>query len=111
MVMDDAGHVRVRMGELSKALGVTARNVTTIVDGLEREGLITRTPDQKDRRAILLELTPKGQEHIAAVHTMQREVAERFFAALDSAERAVLMGLLNKILDKGRATGEGADCP
>jgi DNA-binding MarR family transcriptional regulator len=105
MVMDDAKEGRVRMGELSEALGVTARNITTIVDGLEREGLIARRPDATDRRAILLELTPKGQEHIAGVHAMQHMVAERFFAPLEAEERAELLRLLLKIQGVAGAAG------
>lgn len=109
--LDDAEAGRIRMGELSAALGVTARNVTTIVDGLEREGLVARMPDPKDRRAILLALTPKGQEHIAGVYAMHHQTAERFFAALDTTERDELLRLLNKILDARRAAGETIDCP
>jgi DNA-binding MarR family transcriptional regulator len=110
-VLDDAADRRIRMGELSVALGVTARNVTTIVDGLEREGLVVRIPDPQDRRAILLALTPSGQEHIASVHAMHYQAAERFFAALDTAERAELLRLLNKILEMRRAAAGEFDCP
>lgn len=109
--LDAADAGRIRMGELSAALGVTARNVTTIVDGLEREGLVARMPDPQDRRAILLALTPKGQEHIASVHAMHYQTAERFFAALDTAEHDELLRLLNKILDARRADGGAIDCP
>jgi DNA-binding MarR family transcriptional regulator len=45
---------------LSDALGVTARNVTTLVDGLESEGLVRRAPHPTDRRATVIELTPEG---------------------------------------------------
>lgn len=106
MVMADAGHGRVRMGELSAALGVTARNVTTIVDGLEREGLIARRADPTDRRVVLIELTPEGHAHIAQVHAMQRDIAGRFFAPLEDAERAELQRLLAKVRAGARA-GEG----
>ncbi|HLZ21962.1 MAG TPA: MarR family transcriptional regulator [Ktedonobacterales bacterium] len=105
MVMDDVKEGLVRMSDLSVALGVTPRNVTTIVDGLEREGLIARTPDPTDRRAILLELTPKGQEHIAEVHAMQHSIAERFFAPLSAEERTYLVQLLVKIWDGVHASG------
>ncbi len=108
MVMDDARDGRIRMGDLAAALGVTARNVTTIVDGLERDGLLVRKPDPSDRRAILIELTPVGKDHIARVHALQREVAERFFTALDPAERADLLRLLYKI---GDAAQPGARTP
>lgn len=97
---------RVRMGDLAAALGVTARNITTIVDGLEGEGLLTRQPHPTDRRVILLELTEKGRAHIAQIHTLHRATAERFFAPLDAAERGELLGLLAKV--RGGAAGAGA---
>ena len=109
MVMADAE--QVRMGELSAKLGVTARNVTTIVDGLEREGLLVRTPDPSDRRAILLELTPKGWNLIAAVHATQHELADWLFVALDTRERAELLRLLGKILETASANGALPGCP
>ena len=68
------------LGDLSSALGVTARNITTIVDALEREGLLVRKPDPTDRRAILLELTEKGHAHVEHIHAVQSDLAERAFA-------------------------------
>jgi len=93
----NAGQERVRMGDLSAALGVTARNITTIVDGLEHEGLLARKPDPTDRRAILLELTEKGRAHIERIHTLQCDLAERMFAPLDAEERCVLLALLTRL--------------
>ena len=89
---------------------MTARNVTTIVDGLEREGLLARIPDPTDRRAILLELTPKGCDLIAAVHVTQRELADWLFASLDTTERAELLRLLGKILEAASANGAPPGC-
>src|SRR5262245_26224940 len=48
------------MRGLSDALGVTPRNVTTLVDALEGEGLVRRLAVPTDRRATLVELTPRG---------------------------------------------------
>lgn len=90
-------HRRVRMGDLAQMLGVTARNVTTIVDGLEHEGLLARRPHPKDRRATLLELTEKGRAHIAQIHALHDAIAERFIAPLDAGERTELFRLLAKI--------------
>jgi DNA-binding MarR family transcriptional regulator len=93
----DTGPGRVRMGDLSAALGVTARNITTIVDGLEREGLLARKPDPTDRRAILLELTEKGRAHVEQVHALQRDLAEHMFAPLSPEERRTLYALLTRL--------------
>ena len=98
---------RVRMGDLAAALGVTARNITTIVDGLEGEGLLTRRRHPTDRRAILLELTEKGRAQIAQIHALHGAIAERFFAPLDAAERNELLRLLAKIRGVDGACGHG----
>jgi DNA-binding MarR family transcriptional regulator len=50
------------MSNVSDELGVTRRNVTALVDALEAEGLVRRTPHPTDRRATVIELTPAGKE-------------------------------------------------
>ncbi|MFI5274379.1 MAG: MarR family winged helix-turn-helix transcriptional regulator [Ktedonobacterales bacterium] len=97
LASDDDRHVPVRMGDLSRTLGVTARNITTIVDGLEREGFLARRPDLTDRRAILIELTEFGRAHVQRLHQLHCEMCERFFAALSADDRNMLMRLLSKI--------------
>jgi DNA-binding MarR family transcriptional regulator len=49
------------MLDLSDELGVTARNVTGLVDALQRDGLVERLPYPNDRRAVLVRLTPAGE--------------------------------------------------
>jgi DNA-binding MarR family transcriptional regulator len=93
----DMGPGRVRMGDVSSALGVTARNITTIVDALEREGLLVRKPDPTDRRAILLELTEKGHAHVEHIHALQNDLAERVLAPLNRHERSALYALLTRL--------------
>lgn len=90
-------HRRMRMGDLAQMLGMTARNVTTIVDGLEHEGLLARRQHPDDRRAFLLELTEKGRAHIAQIHALHDAIAERFIAPLDAGERGELRRLLAKL--------------
>jgi DNA-binding MarR family transcriptional regulator len=61
----------LRMGELSRRMMVTGGNITGITDQLEREQLVVRMPDPKDRRAYSVMLTPAGRRafaEMAAVH-------------------------------------------
>lgn len=57
----------VALGELADMLNVSPRNVTGLVDNLERDGLVTRVPDADDRRSVLATLTDKGQERIDSI--------------------------------------------
>ncbi|MEO3974955.1 MarR family transcriptional regulator [Streptomyces sp. CAU 1734] len=50
----------ISIGELAQAAGVSSRNVTGLVDTLERDGLAERVPDRHDRRSVLARITPAG---------------------------------------------------
>jgi DNA-binding MarR family transcriptional regulator len=50
------------MSELAASLGIDPPNATTLVDELESLGLARRLPHPTDRRAKLVETTPKGAE-------------------------------------------------
>lgn len=51
----------LKMNTLSRLLMVTGGNVTGLTDELEREALVVRVNDPKDRRAWRVRLTPKGR--------------------------------------------------
>jgi DNA-binding MarR family transcriptional regulator len=98
---------RIRMGDLAARLGLTARTITTLVDALEREGLLSRLADPTDRRATLLELTATGRGYLERVHGVQRELAEEFMAPLSATERQQLHALLRRLqAASGVAEGE-----
>ena len=55
------------LGEIADVLHVSPRNVTGLIDALERDGLVERVPDPDDRRSVLARLTPAGLGKIAHV--------------------------------------------
>jgi DNA-binding MarR family transcriptional regulator len=55
----DSGPVLMRA--LSDALGVSPRTVTGLVDSLEADGWVTRSPHPADRRATIISLTPASE--------------------------------------------------
>jgi DNA-binding MarR family transcriptional regulator len=86
------------MSELGEELGVTARNVTALVDGLEGEGLVRRVPHATDRRATVIELTPAGAGYgrQMAAGGLLEAIAE-LFRGLTPDERRQLLGLVGKL--------------
>lgn len=55
-----------RSGELAELWGLTPGAVSLLVDGLVADGLVARREDARDRRAVLLELTPSGRRELRA---------------------------------------------
>jgi DNA-binding MarR family transcriptional regulator len=97
----------LRMGELSKRMMVTGGNVTGITDQLEREQLVVRVPDEKDRRAFAVKLTPAGRRAFAEMAAVHERWIEEILADLSPEDKASLSGLLSTMkrrlrLDDGR---------
>ena len=99
MAVEEVG--RLRMGDVAEDLGITARTVTTLVDALEREGLLARLPDPTDRRATLLELTAQARTQFEQVRRLQMELGEGLVARLDTQQRRLLLDLLNRLNQEG----------
>jgi DNA-binding MarR family transcriptional regulator len=49
------------VGELAAAEQVRSPTMTRLVDGLQREGLVTREPNPEDARSVLVRATPTGK--------------------------------------------------
>jgi DNA-binding MarR family transcriptional regulator len=52
------------LGELAERLDVSPRNVTGLIDHLERDGLVERIDDPDDRRSTYARLTPAGGKRL-----------------------------------------------
>ncbi|MFI9757273.1 MarR family winged helix-turn-helix transcriptional regulator [Streptomyces sp. NPDC051963] len=88
-----------RMADLAERLEVVPRAVTTLVDGLETSGKVRRAPDPTNRRVIRIELTDDGQKTLRALRAARRSAAEEILAPLTDAQREVLGGLLDTLVD------------
>jgi DNA-binding MarR family transcriptional regulator len=85
------------MGDLADRLGVAARTVTDMVDGLERDGLLARRPDPADGRATLLEMTPTARADFDRVFSARISFLKQIFSPLGANERRQLLRLLTKL--------------
>ena len=89
-----------RMVDISLDLGVTARTLTTMVDALEKQGLVERVPDPNDRRAIQLAITGEGEALIEPLAQALESATEAVMGPLDEGERRTLLRLLNRLIER-----------
>ena len=85
--------------EVGKELLVSGGNVTCVVDNLEKAGLVVRTRDTQDRRVIRADLTPAGQERLAAILPDYQARVGALAAGLTDVEQGILVQLLRKLSD------------
>src|SRR5882672_1954530 len=87
----------LKMNELSRLLMVTGGNVTTIVDQLEKEGLVERLDEPADRRAFRIRPTPAGRKTFAEMARAHEEWVVELLAGLSRREHDELLKLLAKV--------------
>ena len=94
------------MRTLADGLGLSARNLTAVADGLEADGLVRRAAHPTDRRATILELTDAG--FAAADESLEPRLAEisRLFDELSPPARTAFQQSLARLV-----AGMESGCP
>jgi DNA-binding MarR family transcriptional regulator len=96
--------------ELAKRVKVTRATMTQFIDTLERDRLVARLDDPKDRRSTLVQLTSEGDALLNRILPDHLERLNVFSHALNRGERKQLFCLLEK-LNQGLAEHEQATNP
>ena len=97
-ILDTEGPVSQK--DLQDRLNIQSGSISEILTKLEKEGLIERRKDERDRRRVILYLTDKGAEHARLWHAGRWE--KDWFCALSEEQREQLKGLLQILLDSWR---------
>ena len=97
VILDRDPEQPLAASELAEQACVTKQTITSLLDGLERDGLVQRNPHPQDRRSTMINLLPKGQallQHIMpAMYRRQVEMMKD----LSSEEQRMLITLLKKV--------------
>lgn len=88
---------RARMRDLALEAGLQPRNLTSVADALEAEGLVRRVPHPVDRRAMLLELTPAGEASAEGMLAPRLAAMSALFDVLSPAEKEQFTAVLDKL--------------
>jgi DNA-binding MarR family transcriptional regulator len=83
-----------RAAELS---GMSRQAVSALVSTLDRDGLVSKVPDEKDRRAVRLSLTAEGEATISEAFVTHNERESLWAETLSAEERETLVRLLSKL--------------
>ena len=94
---------------IAERVVVTTGSMTSLLDNLEKRGLVRRLPHPSDRRKLLIDITPEAQaivdEFLPAFHARERDVVT---AALTTSQQRTLLRLLAKLQQAG---AEAAPAP
>jgi DNA-binding MarR family transcriptional regulator len=84
--------------ELAKLVGLSPAATGRAVDGLTRQGLVSRREDDADRRVKRLALTDGGRETVGRIMAARQEGLTTLVRSLDPEQRGALSAALRPLL-------------
>jgi DNA-binding MarR family transcriptional regulator len=81
----------LRMSEIANRLILSKGGTTKVIDRLEADGLVERSADPTDMRALVVSITPNGRDLLARIQPIVDEVIEEHFGLALTAEEAELL--------------------
>ena len=90
-------HGPLTPGELARKVFRSEANLTTVLDNLERDGLIARVPRPEDRRSRTIQLTGEGRALTESVFPDHAARIARVMGALSADEQTQLAALCRKL--------------
>ena len=94
------GEGGLSQNEIGEYLLVTPSNITRLIDRLIVDRYVVRVPSEKDRRANIVKITPKGSHILNKVWHGFGEIAQQTVYLLEKSEVKELSALLLKWLVK-----------
>lgn len=105
MILYKSPEYSVRQADIEVAFSMTNPTVTGLIHKLEKNGLVKRVENPRDKRSKLLALTDyaesKRAEFVALGNSIEKEMTD----GLSEAEAETLSELLTKIIEKHHSGG------
>lgn len=87
----------VRVRDIAEELGITPGGISQQVDTLVKMGLLERKPDEKDRRAVCITLSEKGNEINQWVDQFLSSLFQKLLADVPEEKRYVFAEVLDSM--------------
>ncbi|HIR58223.1 MAG TPA: MarR family transcriptional regulator [Candidatus Gallacutalibacter pullicola] len=84
--------------ELSQKMAVSSARVAALLNHMEQEGLIVRTPDPGDSRQTIVSLTSRGEELMESTQSKAREQLAEVLESLGPEDAETFVRIQSKIL-------------
>jgi DNA-binding MarR family transcriptional regulator len=92
----------LNMTELGRRAGLEPSTMTGLLDRMERDGLLYRSADPGDRRALRVYLTEEGVHIQGTVLGVLEQVIAKIFSGISEEDLGHLKGILRRVLENSR---------
>ena len=95
-VLDEKGSITQH--EIGKCIYIDRTTMVSVIDDLEKLGLVERKEHPTDRRSHAIYMTAKGKETLPKAHQLGVLVEKRFLECLSAKEQKELVKLLRQLV-------------
>ncbi|MCA9331089.1 MarR family transcriptional regulator [Candidatus Saccharibacteria bacterium] len=95
-----ASREKTNIKEISTVLQITSGAATQHVEALVREGMVSRTVDENDRRTVVITLTEEGQALFRQLQKERLAKVSEFFADVSDEELDVFIEVIQKVKER-----------
>ena len=89
---------QVNPNELARLSSVSTASMASLLNTLEKCGLVTRAPDPEDKRKTVVQLSDEGEQMVADLFQINNQREQAWAAGLTETEASILAELLRKLL-------------
>ncbi len=94
------------LGQIAEKILKSEGNMTTVVDNLERRGLVRRERNERDRRVVTVSLTEAGQHAIEGILPQHIQAIVEEMSILTPDEQETLSRLCRKVGKQEHTTND-----
>jgi DNA-binding MarR family transcriptional regulator len=99
------------VGELAELLRVSSQFVTIEIGNLVKKQVVEKTPNAKDRRIMMLNLTKKGRDLLIEVGPLRRRINDLMFRSLTEERANTLKDIIDALMTDGTNARHELDAP
>jgi DNA-binding MarR family transcriptional regulator len=106
-----AGTPNTTVGHIAKMISVSDQFVTSEIGKLVKKNIVEKTPNEADRRSLLLSLTLKGRNLLRELGPLRRESNNLMYRSLTGERARILQDIIDTLIADAEAALYELDAP
>ena len=95
-VLEDQKKMTIK--DICQATGLAKTSLTSMLDRMEKQGLIVKEDDEEDQRCTLVSLSEKSCRYKKTIEEVAQIISEEYYVGMSRSEIAYFEDTLNRIL-------------
>lgn len=96
-VLTEEGPMPIK--DIGKATGLAKTSLTSMLDRMEKQGLIKKRENENDRRSTIIDLTERSRGYKEVIEKVSQEVNREFYKKIKAKDVERFEATLQKVLD------------